>query len=110
VPLNREGKIESLHYVNGFITGSLGTFLLMAVAWKFDWHWTIYILFIYSVALWVATYHIYHRLVGELQWIARDDLRKSLTKKPVVLKERPATFTYRGGSWEHKNPKHGKRK
>jgi len=108
--LNRQGRREAVGFVNGFITGSFSVFLLMAVAWQFDWRFTLISLLAYVLIVLLASYRIYHRLVGEIQWRAREEIRISRTQKPKVLKHRPKTFTYRGTPWEQRNPGLNKKK
>lgn len=110
VPLNHEGKIEAVNYTNNCISGSLGVFLIMIILWQIYWQFTIFALLIYLLIIWISTYYIYHRFVGKLQWIAREDLRKSKTQKPIILNERPQMFTYRGESWEQRNPRHKRKR
>jgi CPA2 family monovalent cation:H+ antiporter-2 len=110
LPLNREGRREAVRYVSGFVAGSFSVFLIMAVAWQFDWRYTLLVLVAYVLIVMLASYRIYHRLVGEIQWRAREEIRVSRTRRPVVLPHRPPTFTYRGSSWGHRNPKLGKGK
>jgi hypothetical protein len=108
--LNRQGRREAVGFVNGFITGSFSVFLFMAILWQFDWRLTLLSLFGYVLVIMIASYRIYHRLVGEIQWRAKEEIRISRTQKPRVLKHRPKTFTYRGTPWEQRNPGLNKKK
>lgn len=104
MPLNHEARRVCASYGNGIITGSLAAYAVMALVWNLNWHYTVAVMLAYVAALWLSAYYIHRRVAGELQWEAKYERQESKRTVPVVLKERPDTFTYRGSAWEHENP------
>lgn len=108
IPLNREAKLRAVHFVSGYIVGTLAVFMMMAIVWSFDWRIAIAIILIYPMPVIIACWRIWRRLTDELLWASRYEHRTRVAMKPIVKSVRPARFTYRGEPWEIRNRQHRK--